>query len=126
MKEKFEEILKDLEDWELDADCDIATQIIKSCYAKLKCEPKPYSRIYWYYKDDEEYAKREGLDVRDMKYFSGVIVPPPFDKPLSLFEPFEDGIVIIDRYPMELYPPDVDWICLKSLLRDVDLVEVYQ
>lgn len=126
MKEKFEEILKDLNDWKFDDDCDTALKIIKTCYSKLKCQPKPYSRIYWYYKDDEDYAKEEDLDIREMQYYSGIIIPPPFEQPLDTFEPFEHGIVIVDQYPTEMCAPDIDWVCLKKLLQDDNLVEVYQ
>lgn len=134
MKEKFEEILKDLSDDYVY--CDTPNQVydvweeeykrLKKVWSRLKCDPKPYSRIYWYYKDDLEFAKTEGLDVREMQYCSGIIIPPPFNQSLDMFEPFEHGIVIIDRYPTEMCAPDVDWICLKRLLQDDNLVEVYQ
>jgi hypothetical protein len=126
MKDRFEEILKDLDDHHFHDDLDTASKIIKDCYAKLKCQPDPYSRIYWYYENDAVYAKEEDLDVRQMKYYSGILIPPPFDRPISSFEPFEDGIVIVDQYPTEMCEPDVDWICLKRLLQNEELVEVYQ
>ena len=44
MKNRFEEILKDLEDHHYHDDLDTAPEIIKDCYAKLKCQPDPY---YW-------------------------------------------------------------------------------
>jgi hypothetical protein len=126
MKKRFHQILKDLKDHHIHDDLDEALKIIKTCYSKLKCQPKPYSRIYWYYQDDDKYAKEEDLDVRKMHYYSGILIPPPFDRPLSAFEPFEDGIVIIDDYPTEICEPDIDWICLKRLLQTEELVEVYQ
>lgn len=126
MKERFDEILEDLNDWTFSDNLDEALKMIRYCYDKLKCHPEPYSRIFWYYTEEEKYAKDEGFDPRDKDFYSGIIIPPPFDRSLSMFEPFEHGIVIVDRYPTEMCSPDVDWVTLKRLLSDNTLVEVYQ
>ncbi len=92
--------------------------------AKLKCELKHGERIYWYYQEDLDFAKEERLKIRQMKYYSGLVIGLEDSEPGAL-DP-DSCMIVIDRYPVEKCNPEITWVAPSALLAAEDLVEVYQ
>lgn len=100
---------------------------VEDACKKMEFEPKIGERIYWYFKDDLEFAEEHGLDIKDELNYSGIVIPKTgFRKFRDEIEEFADAIVVMDCYPIEKEYPEVTWIALNRLLDNDDLVEIYQ
>ncbi len=105
-------------------DVDNLDKLNEKALAKLKCELWHGQRIYWYYKEDATFAEEEDLDVREMRYYSGLVIGLE-DKEPGLLDPW-DCMIVIDSYPCEKCGPEISWVAPSRLLTSNDLVEVYQ
>lgn len=104
-------------------DVDDLDKLNEEALAKLKVELWHGKRIYWYYKDDAEFAEEEDLDVRDEGYYSGLVIGLE-DNEAGPLDPW-DCMIVIDRYPCEKCGPEISWVAPSTLLTAKDLVEVY-
>lgn len=106
-------------------DVDAFDKLTPDAWAKLKVDGGLWhgKRIYWYYKDDADFAEEEDLDVREMQYYSGIVIGLE-DKEPGPLDPW-DCMVVMDRYPTEKCGPEITWIAPSTLLTAKDLVEVY-
>jgi hypothetical protein len=92
----------------------------------LKCTLVHGGRIWWYFVDDLNLAKREGLDHRECAPFSGIVIAAPGVELNSRGElDIEMAVVIVDKYPTEKCSPEVAWLAMGRLLSLPDLVEVF-
>ena len=85
-------------------------------------------RFCWYYKEDLDYFKEQGIDPEQYsnQIYSGIIIPIPGVENNRGELDLENIIVVIDDYPIEMDYPEVDWISLKRLLDDEDLVKFFE
>jgi len=96
-------------------------------FDKLKCGLTPYQRIYWYYKEDKEFFEEQEEKVKNhyRDIYSGVIVPLP-DTESGGGEIGDDELmVVIDTYPVEKENCQVDWVSIKRILDNEDLIEIF-
>lgn len=92
---------------------------------KLKCNLEIGQRIYWYFKEDAEYAKKCESTPRQQKPYSGIIIPKNGISLIGLEIESEDCVVIIDTYPCEKEYPECTWIALNRLVNTKDLIEIF-
>lgn len=95
-------------------------------FKKIKCNLKIGKRIYWYYKEDLDFALNENKIDKDFDVYypgySGIVILKPDTDSRSIDG--EDCIIVIDRYPCEKCNPEVDWLPLYKLIDCDDLVEI--
>lgn len=115
--------MKNLE--KLQKDIDTSLGLSLSSYKKIKTTLEIGKKIYWYYKEDKRFCDKEKLDVKEMFYYEGVVVPKPeIEIRSGTLEP-ENSIVVITDCPCEKCYPESYYILLESLLNNKDLVEIY-
>ena len=97
-------------------------------WEKVKCEIKVGSKIHWYFQEDKDFADKQGFDVKDEIWFSGIIVPFPevtLERGSETSLEYEDCLVVVTRYPAEKEYCRTDWISLHRLLDQKNLIEIY-
>lgn len=93
-------------------------------WGKVKCSLTHGKRVSWYYTDDLQFAKEEGLSIRKNPTWKGMIVGLP-DSERGEELDIEDCVVICDAYPTEKENPTLMWSTLSGLLTNEDLVEIF-
>lgn len=94
-------------------------------FDKLKCQLNIFSRVYWFYRDEEKYARDCNTNIRQNPTFSGIIIPRPDIEFRGGELDIEDCLVCIDRMPCEKCYPEISYIAIAKLIDDPDLVEVF-
>ena len=92
-------------------------------FGKIKCSMENGTRVWWYYKDDVEYAKECGENPRDVAPFGGITISLPGQEYSGTIE--ENIIVVVDTEPVEKCYPEIGWVALDRLIDDKDLIEVF-
>lgn len=111
-------LLSDLKDLYLPEDT--------NTFEKIKARLTTGNRVYWYYKEDAQYCKDEGLNPREQDYHSGIVVPAPDVECVVGGElEYNECVIVRDRYPCEKEYPCCDWMSIGRLLNNPDLVEIY-
>ena len=113
-------------DWEKDLrDCNLPKDL--EMYNKAPSIFKAGQRIGWWYREDEEYAKECGDTVEEDIPFMGVVVPgPDIENRSGSMGEFdsEECVVVVTVFPVEKCYPDTDYVAMKRLLNNDDLVKV--
>ena len=94
---------------------------------KIKCELKQGKRVYWYFEEDLKHYAEENLKIKDFSkdLFSGIIVGwQDVENNLGELD-FNDVVIVMDSYPVEMEYPQFTWLSLKRLIDDENLVEIY-
>lgn len=118
----FEELERDLK---AASDCELPRDY-KAASEKLKVERIHHGmRVLWYYREDEDFHKREKIEPRDYAGYSGIIVAAP-DKHACSNMDIEDCVVIVHRYPADKHECETDYVALARLLDNDELVEVFE
>ena len=104
----FDEILKDLQNVNLPKDLNNIN--------KIKCDLKPGSRVFWYFKEDEDFME-EGCP------YSGFIIPVEDIYKTNDLE-IDECIICMDVYPTEKENPLYTYFALNRLLDNDELVEI--
>lgn len=94
---------------------------------KIKCSLYHGKRVYWYFEEDLKYYKEQGLNVKDFSkdLFSGIIVGwQDVENNWGELD-FNDVVIVMDLYPVEMEYPQFTWLSLKRLIDDESLVEIY-
>ena len=117
MRNPFTEIKKDIRSFDLPKN--------PKAWDKVEGHLEAFDRIYWYYADEEEFWRKEKLNPKDYCSSFGTLIPPP-ETTVSNFDPYEEGVVIVESYPCEKCEPETDWISLKRLVDVEDLVKIYK
>lgn len=97
-----------------------------NAFDKISCHLEIGDIIHWYYEEDLEFCREEGLDPKDYNYYSGLVVPIPDIEVRGKGLDIEDAMIAIIDYPCEKSYPESDWIALNRLLDNEDLVEIYK
>lgn len=116
MKEKLKKLIKDIDNRNIPQDWDNAVE-------KLKCKLDIGKRIYWYYKEDLELYNNPKNYYKDL--YSGIIIPIPGVENNWGELDIEDTVIVVISYPTEMSYPETDWVSIKTLLDDGDLVEIF-
>lgn len=116
----LDELMEDLKSLDLPQD-------IAESAAKIKCELIPGKRIYWFFKEDEDYCKEfcDGESPREHPVYSGIVVPAPDCEMRGGSLEWEDCVVVHDIYPVEKCYCEVVYIALPRLLDAEGLVEIF-
>jgi hypothetical protein len=116
----FDRIVPDLDICVLPRDIDAAC-------AKLECDVKHGQRIGWWFKQDEEYAKKwlipEGESLEASPPFLGLMIGVQDCEARRELE-LDQCIVIMDTYPAEKHNCELEWVALTRMLDDENLVKV--
>ena len=100
---------------------------IETIWKKIKAPLSTGQRVWWYYKEDTAFARKEGFNPRDHAGYSGIVIPQVGSERRSLtgeMEP-EDVVIVHDWYPVEKCYPDVQYVTLIRLLLSPGLVEIF-
>jgi hypothetical protein len=139
MIEEIQKVLDDLANHDLPP-----MDNIDEALDKISCELVYGQRIYWYFREDVEYAKEYAFDpeededgneipvtdeqacsaVRQDPPYSGLCVPLPGQLVDGCDLDIDAVLVVIDRYPTEKCDPEAEWVALNRLLASPDLVEI--
>jgi ribosomal-protein-alanine N-acetyltransferase len=93
---------------------------------RIKCELRHGARVFWYYREDKDFAEECGGDPRIDCPYSGIVVALPDTELRSGQElEWEDCAIIVDSYPVEKCYPEVYWTALGRILDNDDLVELF-
>ncbi|KKL99393.1 hypothetical protein LCGC14_1814880 [marine sediment metagenome] len=115
------QVIKDCRSFDIPKDFDTACK-------KVKSSLKHGSRVYWYYKDEKEFADQEGMDIKEDPPYSGIVVAIPDttmqSRPQEL--DFENCMIVMDNYPTEKCYPEATWMAINRLLDNEDLVEIFE
>ena len=116
----LEQLSEDLDNFDIPENFEVA-------YEKIKCELNVGDTIYWYYKQDLEFFNPENPRDYACDLFRGIVIPR-FG--ISMTSPnmelnVEDVVIVIVSTPSEKDYPDSDWVSLKRLLNDGDLIEMF-
>ena len=116
----FKELQDDLRSLELPKD-------IGEGVKKVKCALTPGLRIYWFFKEDEEFCTEycDGEDPHDNPGYSGLLVPAPDCEMRGGELEWEDCVVVQDRYPAEKCYCEATYIAFNRLLDADGLVEIF-
>jgi len=114
------DLFEDLSDPNLPADTD--------AFGKIKCrELTAGMRVWWYYEEDVKPFVAGEVDPRDFADYSGVVVPihgvPAFNAACEV-DP-DECVIVIDHYPTDKDYPEVQWVALKRLINDNNLLEIF-
>lgn len=94
---------------------------------KIKCELKQGKRVYWYFEEDLKHYAEENLRIKDFKkdLFSGIIVGwQDVENNWGELD-FNDVVIVMDSYPIEMNYPQFTWFALKRLLDSENLIEIF-
>ncbi len=96
---------------------------------KIECKLINGNRIYWYYKDDLEYAKEcydefAEKEILEDPPFSGILMVIPGIENRGEYE-YNELIVVIDDHPCEKSYPETGWIALNKLIDYDDLIKIF-
>jgi len=95
-------------------------------FDKVKCNIHNGKRIFWFYQEDLDFFKNEGLNPRGWKPHSGIVVATPYCGETPVGGELSDYIIIsVDKYPCEKCYPEIYWIAFNKLVGDSDLIEIY-
>jgi len=122
MRNYFKELSKDIDDIDLPENLDNYLKINETLTIISG------KRIYWYYKEDLECFQDMGEYIKDFAsdLFSGICIPRPSIEYNGGELDVEDCIIVSDRQPTEKSYPEVEWISMKRLLNDNDLIEIFE
>ncbi len=97
-------------------------------HEKIKGELKTGGVIHWYYKEDEDFAKEHGFDVKEEPSFSGIVMPLPGETMQSSEQELDTDrcIIVVTQYPAEKEYCECGWVYMERLLDQPNLVEIYQ
>ena len=82
------------------------------------------SRIWWYFKEDKEFAAEHGTDAREYAPFSGIVVCKP-DAEVNTMLEVNNCLIIMDTYPVEKCNCEATYMTMERLLDADGLVEVF-
>jgi hypothetical protein len=97
-------------------------------FEKVKCELNPGKKVYWYYKEDKEFADEHDFNIKIDPGFSGIIVPFPGETLNSNdYTTLEEDqcMIVVTEYPAQKEYCECGWISLFRLLDQDGLVEVF-
>lgn len=85
--------------------------------------PQIGQKIRWYYKEDADFWKKEG--IKKEPNYEGILVPMDDSEVRSSILDYPDNIaVVIYKYPCEKHYPNAAWVSLWEILANPDLVEI--
>jgi len=96
-----------------------------AAFDKVKTTLKIGMRVGWYYKEDEEFWREDGLDPRENTQYSGIIIPRPDLVMRGCNLEAEDCVIVMTDYPVEKEYCEATWFSLRRLLDNPELVEVF-
>jgi hypothetical protein len=120
MDKKLEQLLDDMGNIDLPENEKFIDKLDKNCSLDIG------KRLYWYYKEDLEYYQDINENPRDFlsELYSGICIPRYGIERTRDLE-IEDTVIIIDDYPTEMDPVEIDWVALGRLLNNESLIEVF-
>lgn len=91
-------------------------------WEKCQFEPDIGLKVGWWFKEDQDFALEDGLDLVSDPPYQGLLVPV-FDKDVTRLE-LEDYMVCVTQYPCEKCNPETDWVALRQMVDNETLIQI--